>query len=224
MLSGLFVPSLVRKAGLGHILLPPNFTIESTPFIGKFVSELPQAVPASGVVVLNADDSAVAAMAGKTAARVVRVSRSDPGADLYADGVVLDELARARFTLHRAEEAVPVQLAVFGDHQVSTVTAEVEARTAGIPIHRPIYLTGRTTDVDPGWGLATLTYPGAGGALIVWDSGAATPPITNTAPGVGADPHSDPRNSALGRQQKSDFLQAGGAVTDVCAGTPCVAP
>ncbi len=36
--------SLVRKAGLGHILLPPNFTIESTPFIGKFVSELPQAV------------------------------------------------------------------------------------------------------------------------------------------------------------------------------------
>ena len=82
-------------------------------------SELPQAVPASGVVVLNADDSAVAAMAGKTAARVVRVSRSDPGADLYADGVVLDELARARFTLHRAEEAVPVQLAVFGDHQVS---------------------------------------------------------------------------------------------------------
>jgi len=35
---------LVHKAGLGHILLPPNFTIESTPFIGKFVSELPQAV------------------------------------------------------------------------------------------------------------------------------------------------------------------------------------
>lgn len=81
-------------------------------------SELPQAVPASGVVVLNADDSAVAAMADVTEARVVRVSR-DPGADLWADEVTLDELARPRFTLHAAGGATPVTLAVHGDHQVS---------------------------------------------------------------------------------------------------------
>ncbi len=42
-------------------------------------SELPQAVPSSGVVILNADDPAVAAMAEQTAARVVRVSE-DPAA------------------------------------------------------------------------------------------------------------------------------------------------
>ncbi len=41
-------------------------------------AELAQAVPETGVVVLNADDSAVAAMAGKTQARVVRVSRVAP--------------------------------------------------------------------------------------------------------------------------------------------------
>jgi UDP-N-acetylmuramoyl-tripeptide--D-alanyl-D-alanine ligase len=81
-------------------------------------SELPQAVPASGVVVLNADDAVVAAMAEKTAARVVRVGRS-PSADVWAGDVGLDELARPRFTLHTGGTAVDIALAVHGDHQVS---------------------------------------------------------------------------------------------------------
>lgn len=81
-------------------------------------SELPQAVPATGVVVLNADDGAVAAMAETTVARVVRVSRS-PGADIWAGDVTLDELARPRFTLHAGVQQVDVALAVHGDHQVS---------------------------------------------------------------------------------------------------------
>lgn len=81
-------------------------------------SELAQAVPASGVVVLNADDAAVAAMAEKTAGRVVRVSRS-PGADIWSSGETLDELARPRFTLHAGDAATDVALAVHGEHQVS---------------------------------------------------------------------------------------------------------
>ncbi len=84
-------------------------------------SELPQAVPSSGVVILNADDTAVARMADVTAARVVRVSQSpspDLRADLWAEGVTLDELARPRFTLHAAGGAVEVALAVHGEHQV----------------------------------------------------------------------------------------------------------
>jgi UDP-N-acetylmuramoyl-tripeptide--D-alanyl-D-alanine ligase len=82
-------------------------------------AELPQAVPRSGVVVLNADDPAVAAMADVTAARVVRVSRHRP-ADVWADAVTLDELARPHFTLHSGAECkVDVALAVHGDHQVS---------------------------------------------------------------------------------------------------------
>jgi UDP-N-acetylmuramoyl-tripeptide--D-alanyl-D-alanine ligase len=82
-------------------------------------AELPQAVPASGVVVLNVDDAAVAAMANMTAARVVRVARSSGGADIWADHVELDELARPRFTLHSATGETAVALAVHGDHQVS---------------------------------------------------------------------------------------------------------
>ena len=81
-------------------------------------AELPQAVSSSGVVVLNIDDTAVAAMAGQTAARVVRVSRSE-GADVWAGPVMLDELARPRFALHAGDRQVDVALAVHGDHQVS---------------------------------------------------------------------------------------------------------
>jgi UDP-N-acetylmuramoyl-tripeptide--D-alanyl-D-alanine ligase len=86
-------------------------------------AELPQAVPQSGVVVLNVDDPAVAAMADKTAARVIKVSRSPhTGAgpsDVWAGPVTLDELARPQFTLHAGEHAAQVHLAVHGDHQVS---------------------------------------------------------------------------------------------------------
>lgn len=86
--------------------------------IARTKAELPQAVGASGVVILNADDTAVAAMATATAARVVRVSRS-PGADLWAGPVTLDGLARPRFTLHTGADQAEVALAVHGEHQVS---------------------------------------------------------------------------------------------------------
>jgi UDP-N-acetylmuramoyl-tripeptide--D-alanyl-D-alanine ligase len=86
--------------------------------IAQTKSELPQAVPSSGVVVLNADDPAVAAMAGVTAARVVRVSRHHE-TDVWAGPVTLDELARPRFTMHAGDTAIDVHLAVHGDHHVS---------------------------------------------------------------------------------------------------------
>jgi UDP-N-acetylmuramoyl-tripeptide--D-alanyl-D-alanine ligase len=111
-------------------IAPPSIAVVlnvGTAHLGEFGSreaiaatkaELPQAVPSSGAVVLNVDDAAVAAMADVTAARVVRVSRS-ADADVWADAVTLDELARPRFTLHGGGGQVDVTLAVHGDHQVS---------------------------------------------------------------------------------------------------------
>lgn len=90
----------------------------SREIIAETKSELVQALPESGVAVLNADDSFVAAMDAKTVARVVRVGRTE-GVDLRAQDVELDELARARFTLRTATDSVPVALAVHGEHQVS---------------------------------------------------------------------------------------------------------
>jgi UDP-N-acetylmuramoyl-tripeptide--D-alanyl-D-alanine ligase len=86
--------------------------------IAQTKSELPQAVPRSGVVVLNVDDPAVAAMAEATAARVVRVSR-ETRADVWAGPITLDEVARPQFTLHSGVGDVDIRLAVHGDHQVS---------------------------------------------------------------------------------------------------------
>jgi hypothetical protein len=110
-----------------------------------------------------------------------------------------------------------------GDHQVATFTAEILARTAGMAIHRPIYLEGRTTDVEPGWALPTLAYPSTGSALVVWDSGSPLAPLTNVPPRAGRDPHSDPRADPEAQQQKSDFLKADGSITNVCGSDPCTA-
>ena len=89
--------------------------------IARTKAELPQAVPPSGVVILNVDDPVVAAMAEVTAARVVRVSRStgsEPGR-VWSGPVSLDELARPHFTLHAGDSSAQVRLSVSGDHQVS---------------------------------------------------------------------------------------------------------
>jgi UDP-N-acetylmuramoyl-tripeptide--D-alanyl-D-alanine ligase len=111
-------------------IAPPSIAVVlnvGTAHLGEFGSreaiaetkaELPQAVPSSGVVILNVDDTAVAAMADQTAARVVRVGRT-AGADVWAGPVTLDALARPRFTLHTAEGQTDIALAVHGDHQVS---------------------------------------------------------------------------------------------------------
>ncbi|WP_292991052.1 UDP-N-acetylmuramoyl-tripeptide--D-alanyl-D-alanine ligase [Mycobacterium sp.] len=105
--------------------------------IARTKSELPQSVLAGGIVVLNDDDPAVAAMADVTAARVVRVSRSRE-TDVWAGPVALDELARPQFTLHAGDTAVDIRLAVHGDHHVSNalcaaaVALECGATTAQI--------------------------------------------------------------------------------------------
>ena len=110
-------------------IAPPSIAVVlnvGTAHLGEFGSreviaqtkaELVQAVPASGVAVLNADDSVVAAMAAQTAARVVTVGRSK-AADVRAEDVELDELARPRFILRAGAAAVPIALAVHGEHQV----------------------------------------------------------------------------------------------------------
>ena len=110
---------------------------------------------------------------------------------------------------------------------MANVTTEIEARTIGASIHQPAIASGRSYEVTPYYGIPAIpSYPFDGSAIIIWDSGAATPPTTNTAPpgGSAADPHGDPRKFVDARTQKSEFLKTGGAVVDVCAGAPCVAP
>jgi hypothetical protein len=119
---------------------------------------------------------------------------------------------------------VPVLMHVaFGDHQVSELSAFVEARTLGIPIQRPVADPGRSREVDPGWGLDTLTYPSNGSGIVVWDSGVDPIPVADVAPSGPHDPHEDPRASADAQRQKASFL-FDDTLIDVCNAAACKAP
>jgi UDP-N-acetylmuramoyl-tripeptide--D-alanyl-D-alanine ligase len=88
--------------------------------IARTKGELVEALPSAeqgGVAVLNADDPLVAAMAGRTSARVVRVGQ-DPAADVRAVDVRLDEQARASFRLVTPSGEADVTLGVHGEHMV----------------------------------------------------------------------------------------------------------
>ncbi len=123
----------------------------------------------------------------------------------------------------------------FADHQVSTWTAEIWARTieasgALPPVNHP--------DREPLWGIPQIQeYPFHGSAIVYWDSGNPPPPVSNVPPREGPpvpglatcaarrrqDPHECPRRQPEARLQKSLFLMPDGAVFDTCGGAPCVA-
>ena len=130
--------------------------------------------------------------------------------------------------LPRTPRHVVLMHVAFGDHQVTQYQADVEARTIGARIHTPILAPGRSPQSQPSWGIAAIpgNLPWSGSAIVYWDGGAtrvAPPPLENVPNAELDDPHEFPRRTHAARQQKSDFLQPDGTVTDVCAGGPCIA-
>jgi UDP-N-acetylmuramoyl-tripeptide--D-alanyl-D-alanine ligase len=134
-----YLVSEMSARGIGHIaelcqITPPRLGAVLSvghAHLGEFGSldqvalakgELPAALPAGGVAVLNADDARVAAMAERTAARVVTFGRS-PAADVSARQVGSDELGRPGFTLVTESGSAPVQLQLYGEHHVSNALA-----------------------------------------------------------------------------------------------------
>jgi hypothetical protein len=137
----------------------------------------------------------------------------------------------ARYVLHPLPDTpshqVLMQIA-YGDFQVSMFAAAAEARSIGARAYEPALDPVRSRDRNLFWGIPAISsFPYNGSAIEVWDSGPGrvqSPPIGNVPPVAGptnSDPHSDPRNTPAAQQQISDFLQANGAVTDLCAGQPC---
>ena len=120
-------------------------------------------------------------------------------------------------------EAKTVLLHVaFGDHQVSELSALVEARTIGATIHQPVAADGRWQEVEPGWGLKATAYPSKDSAIVIWDSGMEPIPFANVAPREGADSHEDPRADPDVRIQKASFL-FDDTLIDVCNRAACQA-
>jgi UDP-N-acetylmuramoyl-tripeptide--D-alanyl-D-alanine ligase len=123
--------------GVGHIArlaaaVPPRIGVVlnvGRAHVGEFGSvkaiarakgELVEALPADGIAVLNADDPLVAAMAARTAARVVTFGRGD--AKVRAEDVRLDG-GRARFTLVAPTGRASVSLRLVGEHHVGNALA-----------------------------------------------------------------------------------------------------
>jgi UDP-N-acetylmuramoyl-tripeptide--D-alanyl-D-alanine ligase len=140
--------------------------------IARTKSELPQAVPRSGVAVLNVDDPAVAAMSEVTAARVVRVSRNSQ-TDVWAGPVTLDELARPQFALHSADAVVDVTLAVHGDHQVgNALCAAAVALECGATLEQ---VAAALADAGPVSGHRMRVSTRADGVTVIDDAYNANP-------------------------------------------------
>ncbi|HLH99561.1 MAG TPA: UDP-N-acetylmuramoyl-tripeptide--D-alanyl-D-alanine ligase [Acidimicrobiales bacterium] len=100
--------------------------------VAKGKSELVAALPESGTAVLNADDPRVAAMAGRTSARVLRYSPSGSTADgstadVVASGVEVDAELRASFVLASPWGEAKLRLGARGAHQVGNALAAATA-------------------------------------------------------------------------------------------------
>ena len=132
--------------GIGHVdyltrIAPPRIGIVlnvghahvgefgSVEAIGRAKSELPAALPADGVAVLNADDPIVAAMAEVTPARVVLVGEAK-GAHVRATDVTLDEAGRPSFTVTAPFGTAQVTLGLVGRHHVGNALAVIAAAHA----------------------------------------------------------------------------------------------
>ena len=102
--------------------------------VARAKAELVDALPSSGVAVLNADDPRVTTMAGRTAARVLRFGRH-ADADVRIMNLVLDELARPTFTVATPWGECAVRLTVSGAHMASNAAAALAvAGVVGVDI------------------------------------------------------------------------------------------
>ncbi|MER6947856.1 UDP-N-acetylmuramoyl-tripeptide--D-alanyl-D-alanine ligase [Nonomuraea sp. NPDC000554] len=102
--------------------------------IAKAKGELVEALPRTGVAVLNADDPLVNEMASRTDARVTLFGRSE-GAAIRAEDVTVDARGRASFTLRTPSGAAPVTLKLYGEHAVENALA---AAAAGYELGLPV--------------------------------------------------------------------------------------
>ena len=90
--------------------------------VARAKAELVEALPSSGWAILNGDDHRVRQMANRTNAGVLTYGETD-GCDLRIDDIVLDELARASFTVRSSWGRHRISLGVSGAHMVGNATA-----------------------------------------------------------------------------------------------------
>ena len=144
----------------------------------------------------------------------------------YAHHIVGDPLPGTR------DHNVLMHVAV-GDHQVTTIQADVMARTLGASVRQPAVDPGRSLEDEPLFDIPAIgAFPFTGdAALVYWDTGPVRvvngetvgtdpAPLAAVPNRSGADPHGRPRKDPAAQDQKVEFL-LNGTVVDVCGSAPC---
>jgi UDP-N-acetylmuramoyl-tripeptide--D-alanyl-D-alanine ligase len=175
--------------GVGHVrylcgITPPRIAVVlnvGAAHAGEFGSrevtaqakgELVEALPSDGVAVLNADDPLVAAMASRTAARVVTFGLA-ADADVRAVDLRLDDQARARFRLVTGDGGAEVALRLHGAHQVgNALAAAAVALAAGLDVRAVAEGLGEA-DAASRWRMEVTPRPD--GIVVVNDAYNANP-------------------------------------------------
>ena len=179
--------------GIGHIeylttIAPPRIGVElnvGSAHVGEFgsreaiavaKSELVAALPADGLAVLNADDTAVRAMAGRTSARTVLVGTA-ADAQVRAEDVTLDGRGRPSFTLvvtgDGAPTGTPVTLGLHGEHHVGNALAVVAVSLeCGLDLQMTVRALASATPVSR-WRMEVTERPD--GVTVVNDAYNANP-------------------------------------------------
>jgi UDP-N-acetylmuramoyl-tripeptide--D-alanyl-D-alanine ligase len=140
--------------------------------------ELVEALPPDGVAVLNADDPLVAAMDRRTVARVVTVGRG-AAAQVRAEDVVLDDVARPAFRLVTPRGTADVGLALHGEHHVgNALAAAAVALEAGLEPAEIAAALGAATAASR-WRMEVAVRPD--GVTVVNDAYNANPDSVRAA-------------------------------------------
>ena len=131
--------------------------------------ELVEALPVSGTAVLNADDERVMAMAAHTGAGTITYGLTG---DVRVIDLVLDGLARPRFTIATPWGSTPVELAMSGAHMaVNAAGAIAAAGSLGVPLEAAV--AGVSTATVSAMRMQVTTLPS--GATIINDAYNANP-------------------------------------------------
>jgi UDP-N-acetylmuramoyl-tripeptide--D-alanyl-D-alanine ligase len=166
--------------------------------VARAKGELVEALPASGVAVLNADDERVVAMRTRTGADVITFGLNG---DVRVSAVELDGFARARFRVDTPWGSGGTQLAVPGAHMVTNAAAAVAvAGVVGVDLDSA--LGALATATISGMRMELVTAPS--GATIVNDAYNANPTSMRAALDSLAAMDADRRVAVLGLMGEID--------------------
>jgi UDP-N-acetylmuramoyl-tripeptide--D-alanyl-D-alanine ligase len=140
-------------------------------------AELFEALPTSGLAVLNGDDPMSPKIGDRSTAPILTFG-TGPHCDVVAHQVALNDQAQAAFTMASPWGGADVRLAVHGEHQVSNALGALTAALwAGVPVEAAVDAIARVE--DPPWRMNVR--PLRWGIILVNDSYNANPTSTEAA-------------------------------------------